>query len=236
MTRTSSTDGAERVEITCADGVRLLGHFVRSRSDAPAGLPVLLMSRDEFEGVEFPVLLLSSLYGVGLMLSADSFLTMFLGLEIMSLPVYVLVLLAFNHPPAALNSLIVWCGYVLAILLTGIAIAQFSSLQHEILHGHPFRSRLLNETLAFWLSIIAPTRSSLCPLSTAAISSPERCCCASTARTALSKAAAKPGSPGCTAKACAGLIGVASLRLLSCSMRPSRSCCTWLIEFILCFS
>jgi predicted alpha/beta hydrolase len=42
MTRTSSTDGAERVEITCADGVRLLGHFVRSRSDAPAGLPVLL--------------------------------------------------------------------------------------------------------------------------------------------------------------------------------------------------
>ena len=42
MTRTSSTDGAERVEITCADGVRLLGHFVRSRSDAQAGLPVLL--------------------------------------------------------------------------------------------------------------------------------------------------------------------------------------------------
>jgi diguanylate cyclase (GGDEF)-like protein len=32
----------------------------------------------------------------------------------------VLVLLAFNHPPAALNSLIVWCGYVLAILLTGL--------------------------------------------------------------------------------------------------------------------
>ncbi len=36
-----------------------------------------------------------------------------------------------------------------AILLTGIAIAQFSSLQHEILHGHPFRSRELNEALAF---------------------------------------------------------------------------------------
>lgn len=36
-----------------------------------------------------------------------------------------------------------------AILLTGLAIAQFSSLQHEILHGHPFRSRLLNEALAF---------------------------------------------------------------------------------------
>ena len=31
--------------------------------------------------------------------------------------------------------------------LTGIAIAQQSSLQHELLHGHPFRSALLNELL-----------------------------------------------------------------------------------------
>lgn len=37
----------------------------------------------------------------------------------------------------------------LGILLTGLAIAQFSSLQHEILHGHPFRSKALNEALAF---------------------------------------------------------------------------------------
>ncbi|WP_241741489.1 fatty acid desaturase [Paragemmobacter straminiformis] len=44
-----------------------------------------------------------------------------------------------------------------AILLTGLAIAQFSSLQHEILHGHPFRSRPLNETLAFpALSLTVP--------------------------------------------------------------------------------
>ena len=28
-------------------------------------------------------------------------------------------------------------------------MAQFSSLQHEVLHGHPFRSRLLNEALVF---------------------------------------------------------------------------------------
>lgn len=34
------------------------------------------------------------------------------------------------------------------IVVTGISIAQFSSLQHEILHGHPFRSRRLNEALA----------------------------------------------------------------------------------------
>jgi fatty acid desaturase len=33
------------------------------------------------------------------------------------------------------------------IVLTGLAIAQFSSLQHEVLHGHPFRHRGLNEAL-----------------------------------------------------------------------------------------
>lgn len=38
---------------------------------------------------------------------------------------------------------------ILGILLTGLAIGQFSSLQHEILHGHPFRSKPLNEALAF---------------------------------------------------------------------------------------
>lgn len=32
----------------------------------------------------------------------------------------VLVLLAFNHLPSALNSMIVWCGYVLAILVTAL--------------------------------------------------------------------------------------------------------------------
>jgi fatty acid desaturase len=34
---------------------------------------------------------------------------------------------------------------VIATILTGLAIAQFSSLQHETLHGHPFRSRRLSE-------------------------------------------------------------------------------------------
>lgn len=41
MTRTAPSDGAERVEITCADGVRLQGHFLRARGDTP-GQPVLL--------------------------------------------------------------------------------------------------------------------------------------------------------------------------------------------------
>lgn len=35
------------------------------------------------------------------------------------------------------------------ILLTTLAIAQFSSLQHEVLHGHPFRHRALNEAMVF---------------------------------------------------------------------------------------
>ena len=64
-------------------------------------LPVLLMSREEFADGEFALLLLSSLYGVCLLQSSDSFLTLFLGLEIMSLPVYVLVLLAYRRPQSA---------------------------------------------------------------------------------------------------------------------------------------
>ena len=38
---------------------------------------------------------------------------------------------------------------MLSVLLTGIAVAQFSSLQHEVLHGHPFRTQWLNEALVF---------------------------------------------------------------------------------------
>ena len=37
----------------------------------------------------------------------------------------------------------------LAIFVTGLAVAQFSSLQHEVLHGHPFRSRFLSEAIVF---------------------------------------------------------------------------------------
>lgn len=38
---------------------------------------------------------------------------------------------------------------VISLLLTAIAIAQFSSLQHEVLHGHPFADKRLNEALVF---------------------------------------------------------------------------------------
>jgi NADH-quinone oxidoreductase subunit N len=97
-------------------------------------LPVLLMSRDEFEGAEFPALLLSSLYGVGLMLSADSFLTLFLGLEIMSLPVYVLVLLAYKRPQSAEAALkyLVLGGTSTAMFLMGASLLYGASGSMDI--------------------------------------------------------------------------------------------------------
>jgi fatty acid desaturase len=37
----------------------------------------------------------------------------------------------------------------LATVLLALSMAQFSSIQHEVLHGHPFRSQALNEALVF---------------------------------------------------------------------------------------
>ena len=88
-------------------------------------LPVLLLSRDEFsQNGPFAVLLMSSLYGVCLMLSADSFLTMFLGVEMLSLPVYVLVLLSYRHSAsleAALKYLVLG-GAATATFLLGVSL------------------------------------------------------------------------------------------------------------------
>ena len=87
-------------------------------------LPVLLMARDEFEGGEFAVLLLSSLYGVCLLQSADSVLTLFLGLELMSIPVYTLVLLAYRRPQSAEAALkyLVLGGTATAMFLMGASL------------------------------------------------------------------------------------------------------------------
>jgi fatty acid desaturase len=38
---------------------------------------------------------------------------------------------------------------VLGVVATGVAVTQFASLQHEAMHGHPFRNRVLNEALVF---------------------------------------------------------------------------------------
>jgi NADH-quinone oxidoreductase subunit N len=87
-------------------------------------VPVLLMSREDFTDGQFHILLLSSLYGVCLMLSSDSFLTLFLGLELMSIPVYVLVLLAFQRPEVAEAALkyLVLGGAASAALLMGASL------------------------------------------------------------------------------------------------------------------
>ena len=87
-------------------------------------VPVLLLSRDEFTESRFHLLFLSSLYGVCLLLSADSFLTLFIGLELMSLPVYVLVLLAFRRPQSAEAALkyLVMGGTASATLLMGASL------------------------------------------------------------------------------------------------------------------
>ena len=87
-------------------------------------LPVLVMARDDFSGGEFPALLLSSLYGVCLLQSADSFATVFLGLELMSLPVYVLVLLAWRRPQSAEAALkyLVLGGAATATFLMGASL------------------------------------------------------------------------------------------------------------------
>lgn len=50
----------------------------------------------------------------------------------------------------ALGTTLLWpVSATLAILVTGIAIAQLSSLAHEVLHGHPFRLQALSEALVF---------------------------------------------------------------------------------------
>jgi NADH-quinone oxidoreductase subunit N len=87
-------------------------------------IPVLLLSRDDFEDSRFHLLLLSSLYGTLLLLSADSFLTLFLGLELMSLPVYALVLLAFRRDESAEAALkyLVLGGAATATFLMGVAL------------------------------------------------------------------------------------------------------------------
>ena len=87
-------------------------------------VPVLLIARDESGERAFPVLFLSSLYGACLLLSADSFLTLLLGLELLSLPVYALVLLAFRRPESAEAALkyLVLGGTATATLLMGVAM------------------------------------------------------------------------------------------------------------------
>jgi len=61
-----------------------------------------------------------------------------------------LLVLAATYGLWALATTVVWVwSPVLGIVLAGVAIAQQSSLQHEALHGHPFRNAHLNHALVF---------------------------------------------------------------------------------------
>jgi len=61
-----------------------------------------------------------------------------------------LALLAATYGLWALGTTMVYSlSPILGIAVTALAITQFCSLQHEALHGHPFRSAWLNEALVF---------------------------------------------------------------------------------------
>jgi NADH-quinone oxidoreductase subunit N len=87
-------------------------------------VPVLLFSKDDFGKGEFYPLMLSSLYGVCLLASAESFLTLFLGIELMSIPVYVLVLMGYRRPESAEAALkyLVLSGTASASFLMGASL------------------------------------------------------------------------------------------------------------------
>jgi NADH-quinone oxidoreductase subunit N len=82
-------------------------------------VPVLLFSKEDFGKGAFYPLMLSSLYGVCLLASADSFLTLFLGIELMSIPVYVLVLIGLNRRPESAEAALKY------LVLSGTASASF---------------------------------------------------------------------------------------------------------------
>ena len=69
-----------------------------------------------------------------------------------------LLLLVATYVLWALGTTVFWqWSPLLAVIVTGIAIAQHSSLQHEALHGHPFRNEHLDHALVFLpLGLIYP--------------------------------------------------------------------------------
>lgn len=58
---------------------------------------------------------------------------------------------------AAATTVLAAASLPIAVAATTVVIALFSSLQHEVLHGHPFRNRALNEALVFpALTLLVP--------------------------------------------------------------------------------
>lgn len=68
-----------------------------------------------------------------------------------------ILLLAATYLVWATGTLIWPESGLLSVLLVAAAVAQFSSLQHEVLHGHPFTNQTLNEALVFpGLTLVIP--------------------------------------------------------------------------------
>ncbi len=61
-----------------------------------------------------------------------------------------LIVFAATYALWALATTVLWTySSALAVLVAALAIGQYSSLTHEVLHGHPFRSQKLSEALVF---------------------------------------------------------------------------------------
>ena len=68
-----------------------------------------------------------------------------------------LLVMALTYLVWATGTMIWQDSALLSLILTGVAIAQHSSVQHEVIHGHPFRNDRLNEALVFpALSVFVP--------------------------------------------------------------------------------
>ncbi len=86
-------------------------------------LPTLLNLRSHFWNYKAQTLFLSALLGSSLMISAQSFLTLFIGLELLALPTYVLVFLGRQHKDsaeAALKYLILGSSSSAIMLLSAV--------------------------------------------------------------------------------------------------------------------
>ena len=68
-----------------------------------------------------------------------------------------LAMLALTYAVWITGTLVWEVSALLSLVLTALAIAQFGSLQHEVLHGHPFANQRLNEALVFpALALVVP--------------------------------------------------------------------------------
>ena len=69
-------------------------------------------------------------------------------------PTFALIIACYAGWVVALWVLPLWAGIVFA----GVMIALHSSLQHEVLHGHPFRSQALSDAV-IWPPLTRQTSS-----------------------------------------------------------------------------